>query len=123
MRFGQVVLVGVLAAPLAMGAALHPPLPAHALQAAVNCSDFATQAEAQAALLEDPSDPNGLDENGNGIACEEFFQTNPDATPPPEANNKKNNKKNKQNQQNAEETPTPTPEAAANGAKQNKKNQ
>jgi excalibur calcium-binding domain-containing protein len=123
MKLGQIVLLGVLATPLAMGAALHPSVPARALQDTLNCSDFTTQAEAQAALLEDPSDPNGLDNNGNGIACEEFFQTNPDATPPPAANNKKNNtKKNKQNQQNAAETPTPTPEAAANGAKQNGQN-
>jgi hypothetical protein len=36
-----------------------------------NCSDFASQAEAQAHLRADPSDPDGLDGNDNdGIACE-----------------------------------------------------
>lgn len=36
-----------------------------------NCSDFANQAQAQAVLRADPSDPNQLDGNPpNGIACE-----------------------------------------------------
>jgi hypothetical protein len=35
-----------------------------------NCSDFASQAEAQAVLRADPSDPNRLDKDGNGVACE-----------------------------------------------------
>lgn len=36
-----------------------------------NCGDFASQAQAQAVLRADPSDPNGLDGNDNdGIACE-----------------------------------------------------
>jgi hypothetical protein len=36
-----------------------------------NCPDFASQAEAQAHLRADPSDPDGLDGNDNdGIACE-----------------------------------------------------
>lgn len=36
----------------------------------LDCSDFATQEEAQAVLNADPSDPNGLDAEGDGIACE-----------------------------------------------------
>jgi hypothetical protein len=36
----------------------------------LNCSDFATQAEAQAAFNATPGDPNGLDRDGDGIACE-----------------------------------------------------
>jgi len=36
----------------------------------LNCDDFATQAEAQANLDANPSDPNGLDRNNNGVACE-----------------------------------------------------
>lgn len=36
----------------------------------LNCDDFATQADAQAVLDADPSDPNRLDEDGDGIACE-----------------------------------------------------
>jgi hypothetical protein len=39
-----------------------------------NCSDFKTQADAQAVLRADPSDPNKLDSDGDGIACE----SNPD---------------------------------------------
>jgi Excalibur calcium-binding domain len=35
-----------------------------------NCSDFASQAAAQAHLRADPSDPDGLDGNNDGIACE-----------------------------------------------------
>ena len=38
---------------------------------AFNCSDFATQAQAQAVLRADPSDPNKLDQGGiPGVACE-----------------------------------------------------
>ncbi|MDP9478033.1 MAG: excalibur calcium-binding domain-containing protein [Actinomycetota bacterium] len=32
--------------------------------------DFATQEEAQAVYDQDPSDPNGLDDDNDGIACE-----------------------------------------------------
>lgn len=35
-----------------------------------NCSDFRSQAEAQAVLRADPSDPNRLDPDRDGIACE-----------------------------------------------------
>ena len=35
-----------------------------------DCVDFATQEEAQATFDADPSDPNGLDEDGDGQACE-----------------------------------------------------
>jgi hypothetical protein len=37
---------------------------------AYNCSDFPSQAAAQAVLRADPSDPNGLDGNRDGVACE-----------------------------------------------------
>ncbi|MDP9353906.1 MAG: thermonuclease family protein [Chloroflexota bacterium] len=36
----------------------------------VDCSDFATQGDAQAVLTSDPSDPNGLDRDSDGVACE-----------------------------------------------------
>jgi hypothetical protein len=35
-----------------------------------NCSDFASQADAQAVLRADPTDPNRLDADRDGIACE-----------------------------------------------------
>ena len=37
-----------------------------------DCKDFATQAEAQAVLDADPSDPNGLDRDNDGMACDDF---------------------------------------------------
>lgn len=43
----------------------------------LDCADFASQAEAQATLDADPTDPNGLDADGDGIACEELFQSEP----------------------------------------------
>lgn len=39
------------------------------------CSDFANQAAAQTALNADPRDPNGLDVDLDGIACETPFVT------------------------------------------------
>src|SRR5215211_5663469 len=37
-----------------------------------NCSSFATQEEAQAVFNSDPSDPNNLDGDNDGIACEDL---------------------------------------------------
>jgi len=37
---------------------------------AYNCPDFASQADAQAVLRADPTDPNNLDRDRDGIACE-----------------------------------------------------
>lgn len=45
-------------------------LPAGAAAADLDCSDFATQEEAQENLL--PGDPHGLDADGDGIACEDL---------------------------------------------------
>ena len=36
----------------------------------LDCEDFASQADAQAAYRADPSDPAGNDADGDGIACE-----------------------------------------------------
>jgi len=38
---------------------------------AYECTDFASQAEAQAVLRLDPTDPNVIDRNGDGVACED----------------------------------------------------
>lgn len=46
-----------------------------------NCDDYATGAEAQAALAADPSDPNALDRDDDGLACESLFTENENATP------------------------------------------
>jgi hypothetical protein len=37
---------------------------------AFNCSDFVSQADAQAVLRADPTDPNRLDADKDGVACE-----------------------------------------------------
>jgi len=38
----------------------------------LNCDDFATQEDAQAVLDGTPGDPNGLDSDEDGIACEDL---------------------------------------------------
>ena len=38
----------------------------------LNCSDFQFQEDAQAVLDADPSDPNNLDGDNDGIACEDL---------------------------------------------------
>lgn len=38
----------------------------------LNCDDFASQSAAQAVLDTDPADPNKLDRNNDGVACESF---------------------------------------------------
>lgn len=43
----------------------------------LNCEDFTSQAEAQAALDADVNDPNDLDADGDGIACNELFTEDP----------------------------------------------
>jgi hypothetical protein len=43
-----------------------------ALAADRDCADFASQADAQAALEADPSDPERLDADDDGQACESF---------------------------------------------------
>lgn len=42
----------------------------------LNCSDFDTREQAQAVLDEDPSDPNYLDGEGDGIPCESLPSAN-----------------------------------------------
>lgn len=52
-------------------AALLLAAPAHAQQADRDCPDFASQAEAQAAFDAVAGDPERLDRDGDGIACED----------------------------------------------------
>lgn len=57
------------------GAAVLLPLPAALAQTTdLDCADFDTSAEAQAVLKLDPSDPNLLDSDGDGQACEGIKQ-------------------------------------------------
>jgi hypothetical protein len=53
---------------------------AHSDENDLTCSDFAGQAEAQAAFDADPTDPHGLDLDQDGVACEIPFITPVDET-------------------------------------------
>jgi hypothetical protein len=53
----------------------------------LDCGDFASELEAQATLLEDPSDPHNLDGDDDGQACEDSWfggtsPADPTSTPP-----------------------------------------
>lgn len=50
---------------------LVPVQPAVSPTGDLDCEDFATQEEAQAVYNQDPSDPNNLDRDNDGLACEE----------------------------------------------------
>jgi hypothetical protein len=58
------------AAATVVFAGLTVPLAGSAMAADQDCSDFATQAQAQAVYNADPSDPNHLDADHDGVACE-----------------------------------------------------
>ena len=64
MRVRNALAVTVLTAGMSY------PLAGVALAQDVDCSDFSTQAEAQAVYNQDPSDPNRLDTDNDGVACE-----------------------------------------------------
>jgi hypothetical protein len=51
----------------------------------LTCSDFASQAEAQAVYDADPTDPHGLDLDLDGVACEMPFVGPADTAPPADA--------------------------------------
>src|SRR4051794_34848194 len=63
------VVVAVLTAAVSM------PLTGTALAVDLDCADFPNQAAAQVVLDADPADPNGLDSNANGVACEAYGYT------------------------------------------------
>lgn len=54
-------------------APVEPPAPARAAPTDRDCPAFASQADAQAALDADPSDPERLDADRDGVACESLF--------------------------------------------------
>src|SRR5215210_2700694 len=51
---------------------LHPSKPAVAQADQYDCASFGSQESAQAELDRDPSDPNNLDSDGNGRACDGY---------------------------------------------------
>src|SRR5687768_15108961 len=57
---------------IACDGASQPPSEPPTTAADLDCADFATQQEAQAELARDPSDPNNLDADNDGIACEDL---------------------------------------------------
>jgi len=60
----------------------HPDTPAHAQEDLYDCQSFGSQESAQAELERIPSDPYDLDRDGNGIACEEHFETSTTSASP-----------------------------------------
>lgn len=56
-------------------------------QTDTDCSDYFSQAEAQAAYNADPTDPSGLDADDDGVACETntVWAATPDPTVTPGA--------------------------------------
>ena len=58
----------IVATGLAVAASLMAAPPAVA--ADLDCSDFTSQSQAQGVYNSNPSDPNDLDRDGDGIACE-----------------------------------------------------
>jgi hypothetical protein len=69
MRPARAVAVAVLTAAVSM------PLTGTASAVDLDCADFPNQAAAQVVLDGDPADPNGLDSNANGVACESYGYT------------------------------------------------
>src|ERR671918_823450 len=51
---------------------IHPSKPAVAQADQYDCASFGSQQSAQVELDSDPSDPNNLDSDGNGIACDNY---------------------------------------------------
>lgn len=61
----------VAASALAVATSIMAAAPAAgAASGDLDCSDFSTQSQAQGVYDSNPSDPNGLDRDGDGIACE-----------------------------------------------------
>ena len=73
----------VMLAVAAFGAGLIFSGPAAAQSDPLDCEDYASQADAQAAYREDPTDPADNDGDDDGIACElfEFQDPTTDLTP------------------------------------------
>src|SRR5215208_821786 len=51
---------------------IYPSKPAAAQADQYDCASFGSQESAQVVLDGDPSDPNNLDSDGNGIACDNY---------------------------------------------------
>jgi hypothetical protein len=67
---GLVLLAG-LVSRVTYEQLIHPSMPAVAQADQYDCASFGSQQSAQAELERDPSDPNNLDPDGNGRACDD----------------------------------------------------
>jgi hypothetical protein len=65
-------VVGGSLATMAAGTLLFALAPIAPAQQDLDCADFQFQEDAQAVLDQDPSDPNNLDADHDGVACEEL---------------------------------------------------
>jgi len=65
MRLGTTAVTAI-----ALAGAMCFPLAGVAAAQDLDCADFQTQAQAQAVYDQNPSDPNGLDRDKDGVACE-----------------------------------------------------
>jgi hypothetical protein len=83
---GLVLLAG-LVSRVTYEQLIHPKVPAAAQANQYDCASFGSQQSAQAELERDPSDPNDLDPDGNGRACDDYDygsnSTDPTATSSP----------------------------------------
>jgi hypothetical protein len=83
---GLVLLAG-LVSRVTYEQLIHPTVPAAAQANQYDCASFGSQQSAQAELERDPSDPNDLDPDGNGRACDDYDygsnSTDPTATSSP----------------------------------------
>ena len=68
---GLVLLAG-LVSRVTYEQLVHPSKPAAAQADQFDCASFGSQQSAQAELERDPSDPNNLDPDGNGRACDSY---------------------------------------------------
>jgi hypothetical protein len=68
---GLVLLAG-LVSRVTFEQLIHPRVPAAAQSNQYDCASFGSQQSAQAELERDPSDPNVLDPDGNGRACDDY---------------------------------------------------
>jgi hypothetical protein len=119
-----VLLIGTVAAANAFAAAKQAD--------DLDCEDFQTQEEAQAVLDADPSDPNNLDPNGDGIACgllpsavNREQSADPNQTADPQGNDTQNQgRANRQRNRNAQpQNEQPTNEGTRQNRRQNRQNQ
>jgi len=68
---GLVLLAG-LVSRVTYEQLIHPRVPAAAQSNQYNCASFGSQQSAQAELERNPSDPNDLDTDDNGRACDDY---------------------------------------------------